>query len=450
MIETVALHVLAGSLIERAEPGEEVEVVIGVSTSVAARAYDGAIESFTAADSAALGVRVVRDGQAGFASAGTLDGEVGVETLMEARDNLAFAVTDPHVFLAAADGVAPPTGIETWSDAVAAMPVDDKIAMALDLESRTRSLDKRIDGVRSAGYSDRQSASVIHTSTGLTTESRSTVCSLGVSALASEGEHRQTGFGSQARRDPAGLDTQLVAEEAVLKATRLLGASKPKSARVVLVLAPEVAASIISIIGGMLGGDRVIKGRTPFADRIGESIADPRLVLVDDPTRPESFGARTHDGEGLGARTNRLIIDGRLEGFLYDTVSGSRAGVSSTASAVRSARSTPAVGWHALAVGPVEGDLESIIAGTSEGLLVQSMTGLHSGVNAVSGDFSVGVDGLMIRGGELAEPIREATIASTLPRLLTELVHIGADVEHRPSGVSVPTLSVGGVALSGT
>ncbi len=235
----------------------------------------------------------------------------------------------------------------------------------------------------------------------------------------------------------------------MLKATRLLGAVKPESGRVTLVLAPEVAAPIVSIVGGMLGGDRKIKGRTPFADREGQSVADSRLTLVDDPTDPDSFGADTHDGEGLANRRNLLIDGGTLAGFLWDTVSAARAGCASTASAVRSSRSVPSVGWQALHVSPVSGDLDSIVASVDLGLLVQSMTGLHSGVNAVSGDFSVGVDGLMIRGGELAEPVREATIGSTLPRMLNEIVAIGADVEHRPSGVSVPTIGVGGVSLSG-
>ena len=82
-------------------------------------------------------------------------------------------------------------------------------------------------------------------------------------------------------------------------------------------------------------------------------------------------------------------------------------------------------------------------------ILVQSMTGLHSGVNAVSGDFSVGVEGLMIRGGALAEPVREATLASTLQRMLLDISAVGADLEWQPSGTGAVTLVIDGVALSG-
>ena len=77
------------------------------------------------------------------------------------------------------------------------------------------------------------------------------------------------------------------------------------------------------------------------------------------------------------------------------------------------------------------------------------MTGLHSGVNAVSGDFSVGVEGLMVRNGALAEPVREATIASTLQRLLLDIAAVGGDLEWPPGGTGAAALVIPGVTLSG-
>src|SRR5690606_36548161 len=99
---------------------------------------------------------------------------------------------------------------------------------------------------------------------------------------------------------------------------------------------------------------------------------------------------------------------------------------------------------------PGSGTHDELVAGVDHGLLVTSMAGLHSGVNPVSGDFSVGVAGLMIRDGVPAEPIREATIASTIPRLLGDVAAVGADLEWRPDGSGGVTLVVPNVALSGS
>jgi len=224
---------------------------------------------------------------------------------------------------------------------------------------------------------------------------------------------------------------------------------QPASGQVTLVLEPQMAATLLSVVAGTLNGESVLKGRSPFADRVGQAIASPLVTLVDDATDPESLGADSHDGEGLATRRIPLIEGGVLAGFLHNTMTGRRAGVPSTASAVRGFRSTPGVGAQALAIATGEGTLDDLIAGVDHGVLVQSMTGLHSGVNPVSGDFSVGVEGLMLRGGARAEPIREATVASTLQRLLLDVAAVGGEREWTPGGTGAAALVIPGVTLSG-
>ena len=87
-----------------------------------------------------------------------------------------------------------------------------------------------------------------------------------------------------------------------------------------------------------------------------------------------------------------------------------------------------------------EGTLDELLAGVDHGVLVQSMTGLHSGVNPVSGDFSVGVEGLMVRRRR-AEPIREATMASTFQRLLLDVAAVGGDLEWLLGGTGAAASS---------
>jgi PmbA protein len=193
-----------------------------------------------------------------------------------------------------------------------------------------------------------------------------------------------------------------------------------------------------------------VKGRSPFADRLDEEIASPLLTLVDDPTDHRSLGADSHDGEGLATRRNVLVEDGVLRGFLLDSYTGRRLGRASTGSAVRGSRSTPSPGVQAMAVAPGAGDLASLTAAHEGALVVRSFTGLHSGVNAVSGDFSVGAEGLLVRDGVAAQPVREVTVASTLQRLLLDITAVGDDVEWLPSGSGVPSVVIGEVALSGS
>jgi PmbA protein len=439
---------LAAKVAGAAGAGEQVEAFVGRSTSTSVKVHGGAIESLTQATSAGIGVRVIEDGRQGFAWAGSLDDDVVTEVLAEARDNVAYAQAEPWVGLAEPDGVEPPR-IDLWREGLVAQPTERKVDLALELERAVRARDPRIDGVRTAQWSDGAGEGAVATSTGIAVAGRSTFCNLSVLALASEGGETKTGYGVSVGREPDDVDLDRAADDAVERATRLLGAVQPASGSVTLVLEPRMAATLLGVVAGTLNGESVLKGRSPFADRMGEPIASPLFTLVDDPTDPLSLGADSHDGEGLATRRVPLIVEGVLQGFLHNTMTGRRAGVPSTASAVRGYRSTPGVGAQALALATGSGSLDDLMAAVDHGVLVQSMTGLHSGVNPVSGDFSVGVEGLIVRGGQRAEPIREATIASTLQRLLLDVSAVGGEREWTPGGTGAAALVVPGVTLSG-
>ena len=252
-------------------------------------------------------------------------------------------------------------------------------------------------------------------------------------------------------RAPSELDLEEAAADAVDRATRLLGAKKARSSKLTAVLDRRVTATLLGILSGTLSGEEVVKGRSLFAGRIGEQVGVGELTLIDDPTNPLAYGASRYDAEGLACRCNSLISGGELKGFLYDTYAGRLAGTASTGSAVRGGfRTTPGVGSQALALDPGRLDQAEIIAEVGEGFLVQSISGVHSGVNPVSGDFSVGAEGLMIRGGQLAEPVREVTIASTIQRMLQHVVAIGCDVEWLPGAATGVTIAIDEIAMSGS
>jgi PmbA protein len=439
---------LAERVAAMAAPGEQVESYVARGRRTSVKAYQGEVESLTQAESAGIGVRVVVDHRQGFAYAGTLDEAVVLDTLTEARDNARYSEPDEFNGLAEPDGVEPPE-LDLWRDDLADLPADAKVDLAIELERATTTRDPRVTAVRTAMYADGVGEGAVATSTGVSVWGRSTICYLSVAALAVDGDETKIGGGLSVGRAPRDITVDEAATDAVERATRLLGAQKPATQGITLVLEPRMTATLLGIVAGMLNGESVLKGRSPFAERVGDAIASPLLTFVDDPTNPESLGADSHDGEGLATRRTALVDGGVLQGFLHNTYTARRAGTVSTASAVRGVGSTPGVGAQALAVAPGTGSLDDLLATVDHGLLVQSMSGLHSGVNAISGDFSVGVEGLLVRDGALAEPIREATIASTVQRLLLDITHVGGDLEWQPGGTGGVTLIIPDAALSG-
>ena len=432
-----------------ARDGEQVEAYVARGRDTEVVVYGGDVESLSSATSEGLGVRVISGRRQGFAYAGSLDEEVAGETLEEARDNASFGSPDEHLVLPVPDGVAP-RDLDLWREDLAGFTTDAKVELALELERRVKGGDPRIRSVQSSDYGDALVEAAVANSTGIAAGYRRSVCYLSAYALAGEGDDTQTGGGYSVGRSPGELDVDEAAGDAVERATRLLGAKKPRSARLPVVLDNRITTTLLSVLAGTLSGEAVLKGRSLFANRVGEQVGVPGLVLVDDPTHPEAYGAAVYDAEGLACRRNVLIEDGVLQGFLYNTYAGRRAGVPSTASAVRGGfKSRPGVGARALALEPGTKTQDQILAEVDEGLLVQTVSGVHSGVNPVSGDFSVGAEGLMVRGGALAEPVREITIASTIQRMLQEVVAVGNDLEWLPGPAAGVTVAIADMSMSG-
>jgi PmbA protein len=442
------LLAIVDRIVAQAAAGEQVEAFASRGGDTDVRIYQGEVEHFVSAQAEGIGIRVIRGGRTGFAYAGTLDAAAIGEVLAEARDNVQFGTVDEWAGLAEPDGV-PQTDQTLWNDALAAFPTDRKIELAKELERLTVGADARVR-VDDSNYSDASAEAAVATTTGIRRWGRENGCFVSVSTLADDGDETQTGFGFSVGRSPDEFDLAKAAREAADRATRLLGAVKPASKRTTVVLDPFVTAQLLGIISSTLNGEAVVKGRSLFKDRLGDEIAPSFVTLLDDPTNPLAYTATDVDGEGLAARSNALIENGVLRQFVHNSYSARRAGTVSTGNAVRGGfAGTPGVGALALHLVPGTRSQDEIIAGIDDGLLVQSVQGIHSGVNSISGDFSTGAAGLMIRNGAVAEPVREFTIASTLQRMLLDMVEVGGDVDWLPMRAAGVTLVVNDVTMSG-
>lgn len=444
------LYDIADLVIAGAKGDEQVEAYVTHSRETQVRVYEGEVEQLSVAEGMGVGVRVVRDGRQGFAYCGTFDAESVRAALDDARDNAAFAEPDEWAGVAEPDGVEP-ADLDLWRDDLLDVPTDRKVAIAVELEHALRAVDPRITGVESCDYGDSAGEVVVATTTGLRRGARTTGCELVSYALAEDEDgSSQTGFGFSVGRTFDELDVDVAAADAARRATRMLGAVKPKSAKLTVVLDPWVSAQLLGIVAGTLSAEEVVKGRSLFADRVGEQVAAASVTLVEDPTDPRSWNASPIDDEGLACRRVPLIQDGVLGGFVHSGWTGRRMGTASTGSAIRGGfKTTAAAGCRSVSLVPGTATPDELIAGIDDGVLIQEVSGLHSGVNPVSGDVSTGAQGLRIRGGAVAEPLREFTLASTVQRLLHDVVAIGSDLTWLPMTSAGLTLVITDVSVSG-
>jgi PmbA protein len=447
-VEVPDLQAIADRVVAQATKGEQIEAYVGRGGETAIRVYEGTVEHFVSAQSEGVGIRVIKDGRTGFAYAGTLDTIAVAEVLAEARDNVQFGTSDEFAGLAEPDGVTP-VPQKFWDDELEHFLTTGKISITKELEQLTLGMDSRVR-VEESNYDDGWSETAVATTTGIRESGRGNSCYVSVATLADEGDETQTGYGFSVGDSPKEFNLPKAAREAADRATRLLGAIKPPSKRVTVVLDPYVTAQFLGVISSTLNGESVSKGRSFFADRLGDQVADARITLVDDPTNPLAYTATDIDGEGLAARRNVLIEDGVLKKFVHSSYSARRLKTVSTGNAVRGGfAGSPGVGCIAMQLTPGTKSQNELIAEVEDGVWVQMVQGLHSGVNPISGDFSTGASGLLISNGQVGAPVREFTIASTLQRMLLDVVALGNDVDWLPSRASGLTMVIRDVTMSG-
>ena len=445
---TAELDAIVERLVADAAGGEGVEAYAELTTETQVNAFKGEVERLTSASSSGVGVRVVRDGRLGYAYTADLSDQGLRECLTEARANLEVSSEDPGNVLPEAVEHEALEGIFDPRQAQAAP--ERKVALALDLEARTRAADPKVTQVESARYGDVVGQLAIASSNGVRGSFAVTHAWCAAVALAAEDGQSQVGFAVDAARTLDDLDTGPVAAEAASRAVRMLGATKPPTRTVPVVFDRMAAPSLVGVLLAGLSAEEVQKGRSLFADKLGQRVGAAGLRLVDDGRLVDGPGAAPFDAEGVPTRRTVLIEDGVLQCFLHNTATAARGDASSTGNARRASfKTTPGVSAHNLFLAPGELDQAGLLARAGEGLLVQDVSGVHSGANPITGDFSVGVSGLLFRGGELAEPVREATVAAQLLDILQGIVAVGSDLHFTTGSIGGSSLLVGRMTVAG-
>jgi PmbA protein len=420
----------------------------GVSRRI--KVYQGEVEQLVAAQRRGVGVRVFRDGAVGYASTSDL-GPVGLADVVDRAVALASAA-DPDPDRVLPHDAGPPAPVTPYDPRLAAASDAQKIDLALSVEATALDADPRVKTVEDTVYADGDGEVFLASSAGVRRSYRANQCYAFTYVLAEEGGQIETGVSYAVGRALEDLDGPACGAEAAARACRLLGARRCPSMRATVVLDPFVAAAFFGVLSTALTAEAVQKGRSLFARREGETVADPGFALVDDGTHRDGPDSAPFDGEGTPRQRTPLIDGGVLQGFLHDSYTARKAGVRSTGNGLRGGyQGPPAVRSTNLVVAGRQTPRDEIVAGADRGMLVTDAVGVHSGANPISGEFSVGISGVLIEGGRLTTPVREVTLAGDIIGMLKGIRALGDDARWVPGGsVLTPSVVIEGMSIGGT
>lgn len=423
----------------------EAEALEATSRSFEVEVSRGEIETLASATARGMGVRLFTpDKRMGFAYTTSSDEPVET-TVRNAWNNAASNDPEPH------GGICRETGLldVDWSaQAPASVPVETRIAFAKDLERATLAADPRITMVERATYSDSLVDFALVNSAGVRRRYRNAYFSCSADAVAArEGVDSENGWEFDLASTFDGLRPEWVARSCAQDATRKLGGKPCATGAMPVVLDRAVATRFLALLASAFRADNVLKGKSLFAGRAGESVGADCITIVDQNDCLEAVGRAPFDGEGTPARRTVLVEKGCLRGYLHNVQTASEMGERPTANAARGFSSPPEVGPSNLFIAPGVAAQDDLFAKASRGLYVTQALGMHS-ANPISGDFSFGVTGLLFEAGELTTPVRGVTIAGNLRPLLNAVAAVGNDLRFLGS-CGAPSLLISELVVSG-
>jgi PmbA protein len=295
-----------------------------------------------------------------------------------------------------------------------------------------------------AGWS--RSEILLATSTGFAGRTVRTGHSVSVTALAGSGTGMERDYDYASAVHLADLDdAATLGRKAGEWAVRRLNPRRPATATLPAVFDPRVAGSLLGHLAGAINGAAVARRTTFLKDALGTRVFAPGINVHDDPHRRRGLRSRVFDGEGQSGRARAVIEDGVLTTWLLDTRSARQLGLASTGHASRGVSGQPSPAPSNLWLAPGTLTPAALMGDISVGLYVTEMLGM--GVNGVTGDYSRGAAGFMIRNGELAEPVSEITVAGRLQDMFARLAPAN-DLRFR-RGTDAPTVRIDGMTVAG-
>jgi PmbA protein len=277
------------------------------------------------------------------------------------------------------------------------------------------------------------------TSGGFSGAYRTSAHSCSASVIAGEGATMQRDYAWHSARHLEDLDDPAeIGRKAGNRAIARLNSGRPKPGKYPVLFDPRVSSTLLGHYVGAIAGSSIARKTSFLQDKLGQKVFADSVTIVDDPLRLRGLRSRPFDGEGLRVSRKELVANGVLTSWITESSSARQLGIEPTGHASRGVGGAPGAAPSNLYMEAGTRSREDLLAAFPEALLVVELIG--QGVNGVTGDYSRGAVGFMVRNGEIAEPVSEITIASNLIEMFASL-EPATDLEFR-RGIDAPTILV--------
>ena len=425
---------------------QEYELYYREEETVQSRGMNQEISSFSSDKECGVGFRCIMNGKTGYSATEWFTPEQAHELVRIAMENAETLETEEATEIyGPGDHYQEAESLE--------LPETDLQKAVLVMQREARSADERVQGGTMSMAAHVCGMVRIINSKGLDLQHAYVQQIAGVMAVVKEGDAQYSGGKYEAKP----LHTEILkplAQRAVANAVAKIGAGSVPTGIYDVILDADAMGAILEAYLPVFDAGQAQKGMSLLEGREGQPIAASCVTVMDDPFYKDSMVAIPFDAEGTATYTKAVIREGVLETLLYNHKTADKAGVNTTGNASKAGYAgTIETSPYTFYVKSGEKSLSEMMKDVEQGVYVTSVTGLHAGTNAITGDFSIQCGGFMIRNGVKAESVTSFTISGNFFDMLKQVKEIGSDLQFQlPSGftmIGAPSVWVGKLSIAG-
>ena len=427
---------------------KDVDVVVERNESLDLEIQDGKVEKVEQSTSLGLGVRVIDEGRTGLASTERLSLESIEHAFKNACENAKLQDQTDVIMLDAPKEIPDSSLLDLYNPELDQLNSDQLMEFVFSIEDSVKAADKRVVSIPYLGVSRGRNESFLLSSRGISYNHRSNEVAAWCGTLLQDGDSRKSGMRILNRREWDPKAGKRIGEEAVEKASELLGALPIKSEKMPVVLDEYTAPGFLAMYFRAFSAEANQRGLSRLKGKLGQEIAVPELKILDDPHRLGGKRSCFMDSEGFLTKPLPLIENGIFSNFLYHVESARKENKTSTGHASRGYSGGISTRSHNLVCPLGDYSLDQLCAIEKKCLLVTELEG-QAGCDPVSGDISIGVQGFLVEEGRRVQPVDSVTIAGNFFDVLNNIVGFGNSYQPELTHLFLPALLIQEMSVSG-
>lgn len=420
---------------------EEFELFFLSGANTSLKVFNGKIDSFSDNQNQGISFRGKFNGKMGYSYTESFDEKDADFLINEAEENAAVIESDDEQMIY--DGRGEYVPVKTYDESLEKIEIPQIEDFLINMEKEAKSFDKRVKNVSTCMFGMGKGERIIKNSKGVNLKESSNIAYTYISVVLEENGVIKTGSDFKTGRNFADFNYKIIAQNAVKEAAGKLDTVKADLKESMCIIENLAFTSLLENMSGIFSADAVQKGVSLLKGKLNEKIASEKFTLIDNPHLENGEGSSSFDSEGVPTKYKELVTDGVLKTYLHNLKTAKKDGVQSTGNAGKGGyKGTITISSFNLYVKNGDKSFEELLKKADNGVIITDFAGLHSGLNSISGDFSLAAEGYIIEKGKKGKALNQITAAGNFFELLKDIEEIGNDLKFSLSSTGSPSILV--------